>query len=75
VAALQQVNRSILAEATISFLGLGVKPPTPTWGNLLMDAQNQLWTAPWLALFPGLAITATVLAIYSLGAGSARIAR
>lgn len=75
VAALAQVNRAILAETTISFLGLGVKPPTPTWGNLLMDAQNQLWTAPWLGIAPGLAITATLLAIYSLGAGRVHVVR
>jgi peptide/nickel transport system permease protein len=75
VVTLIQVNRAILAETTISFLGLGIKPPTPSWGNLLMDAQNQLWTAPWLGLAPGLAITLTLLAVYSLGADRARLPR
>lgn len=67
VASLAQLNRAILAEATISFLGIGVKPPEPTWGNLLIGAQDYLWTAPWLAIAPGVAITATLLAIFALG--------
>lgn len=71
VAALVQLSRAILAEATISFLGLGIQPPEPTWGNLLIGAQDYLYTAPWLAIAPGLAITLTLLAIYSLGMGRA----
>lgn len=67
VASLTQLNRAILTEATISFLGMGVKPPDPTWGNLLIGAQDYLWTAPWLAIAPGVAITATLLAIFALG--------
>lgn len=67
VAALVQLNRAVLAEATISFLGLGIQPPDPTWGNLLIGAQVYLYTAPWLAVAPGLAITLTLLAVYSLG--------
>ena len=67
VAALAQVNRSIVAEATISFLGMGIKPPAPTWGNLLIGAQDYLWTAPWLAIAPGVALTTTMLAIFMLG--------
>jgi len=67
VATLVQLNRSILAEATISFLGLGIQPPAPTWGNLLIGAQDFLYTAPWLAIAPGLAITLTLLIIYRLG--------
>ena len=67
VAALAQVNRSIMAEATISFLGMGIKPPAPTWGNLLIGAQDYLWTAPWLAVAPGIALTVTMLAIFLLG--------
>jgi peptide/nickel transport system permease protein len=69
VTGLVQLSRSILAEATISFLGFGVQPPTPTWGNLLIGAQNYVYTAPWLALAPGLAITGTLLAISTLGIG------
>lgn len=67
VASLAQLNRAILTEATISFLGMGVKPPEPTWGNLLIGGQNYLWTAPWLAIVPGVAITITLLAIFKLG--------
>lgn len=67
VAAISQTNRSILAEATISFLGMGIKPPAPTWGNLLIGAQDYLWTAPWLAIAPGVAITTTMLALFKLG--------
>jgi peptide/nickel transport system permease protein len=70
VASLTQLNRAILTEATISFLGMGVKPPEPTWGNLLIGAQNYLWTAPWLAVVPGVAITVTLLAIFKLGDGA-----
>jgi len=69
VAGLVQLSRSILAEATISFLGFGVQPPTPTWGSLLIGAQNYVYTGPWLALAPGLAITGTLLAISRLGIG------
>ncbi|MDQ6673252.1 MAG: ABC transporter permease [Chloroflexota bacterium] len=67
VAALIQLNRAIITEATISFLGMGVQPPEPTWGNLLIGAQNFLYSAPWLAIEPGLAITLTLLAVYMLG--------
>ncbi len=69
VARLTQLSRSILAEATISFLGFGIQPPVPTWGNLLIGAQNYVYTAPWLALAPGLAITGSLLAISTLGIG------
>jgi peptide/nickel transport system permease protein len=69
VSGLVQLSRSILAEATISFLGFGVQPPAPTWGNLLMGAQNYVYTAPWLALAPGLAITGTLLVVSGLGVG------
>jgi peptide/nickel transport system permease protein len=71
VIGLVQLSRSILAEATVSFLGFGVQPPAPTWGNLLMDAQTAVFTAPWLAIAPGLAITLTLIALASLGLGTA----
>jgi peptide/nickel transport system permease protein len=64
VAGLTQVNRCILAEATASYLGVGIKPPTPTWGSMLVGAQDYLWTAPWLALAPGLAITLTIFTVH-----------
>ncbi len=66
VAVLIQISRAILTEATISFLGLGIQPPAPTWGNMLIGAQDFLLTAPWLALAPGLAITITLLLVASL---------
>ncbi len=66
VAILIQLSRAILTEATISFLGLGIQPPAPTWGNMLIGAQDFLLTAPWLALAPGLAITCTLLIVASL---------
>lgn len=67
VATLAQVSRSIVAEATISFLGMGIQPPEPTWGNLLIGAQDYLWAAPWLAIAPGVVLTLTLLALFALG--------
>jgi peptide/nickel transport system permease protein len=67
VAWLVQFSRAILAEATVSFLGFGIAPPTPTWGNLLVGAQHYAYTAPWLAIAPGVAITATLLWLHALG--------
>ncbi|MGQ0639659.1 MAG: ABC transporter permease [Gemmatimonadaceae bacterium] len=67
VAATLAVGRGILLESTLSFFGVGVQPPTASWGNMLYQAQSTMTTAPWLALFPGLMIFATVAAINSLG--------
>lgn len=58
---------AIIAEAGLSFLGLGVKPPTPTWGIMLSGAQQYITTAWWYSLFPGLAIMVTVLGYNLLG--------
>ncbi len=69
VSATLGVANAILAEAYISFLGLGVQPPTATWGNMLDDANNYMDTAPWLWFFPGLLILLTVLSINFLGDG------
>ncbi|MBN1991954.1 MAG: ABC transporter permease [Anaerolineae bacterium] len=69
VAATLGVANAILAEAYISFLGLGVQPPTATWGNMLDGASNYLESAPWLWFFPGLLILLTVLSINFLGDG------
>lgn len=55
------LGRMIIIEAGLSFLGLGVPPPTPTWGGLLSDGKVHLYTAWWVVTFPGLAITLTVL--------------
>ena len=69
VAATLGVANAILAEAYISFVGLGVHPPTATWGNMLDGANNYLESAPWLWFFPGLLILMTVLSINFLGDG------
>lgn len=60
---------AIRVEANLSFLGLGVPPPTPTWGNMIRTGVAHLTNAPWLSLFPGLAILITVLAFNMLGDG------
>jgi peptide/nickel transport system permease protein len=60
---------NLIAEATISYLGLGIKPPLPSWGNMLTEAQNYLIKAPYLAIFPGMLILITVLCVNLLGDG------
>ncbi|AYG57671.1 ABC transporter permease [Rhizobium jaguaris] len=64
-----QLGLAILTEAGLSFLGLGVPPPAPTWGRMLADAQTYLGLAPWLAILPGLAIALSVLGFNMLGDG------
>lgn len=64
-----EVARVILMESALSFLGLGVPPPTPTWGRMLAEGRDYLTTAGWIAVFPGLAIMFTVLGINFLGDG------
>ena len=61
------VAQAVLTESALSYLGLGVQPPTPSWGNMLSDAQSYVFTAPLLAMWPGLAILLTVLAFNFLG--------
>jgi peptide/nickel transport system permease protein len=63
------ISTAILAEATLSFLGLGPRPPTATWGAMISDGTSVLQNAPWVVLFPGLAITLTVLGFSLLGDG------
>ena len=63
------VGMAIIIESSLSFLGLGVSPPTPTWGNMLQDSQDTMATKPWLTIFPGLAILLTVLCINFVGDG------
>ena len=60
---------AILAEAALSFLGLGIQPPFPSWGSMLSDARDNIRAVPWLAAFPGLAIFFTVLGLNLLGDG------
>lgn len=69
VAATIAVGQAILAESTISYFGLGIQPPVASWGNMLQNAQEYLWSTPWLALYPGGAILLTVLSINMLGDG------
>lgn len=63
------VANAILSEAYVSFLGVGVKPPTATWGNMLNGAYQYIESAPWLWIFPGLLIVLTVLSINFIGDG------
>ena len=63
------VAAAILTESVLSFLGYGIQPPTPTWGNLLDAAKNLAVSAPWLIIFPGIAILITVLCVNFLGDG------
>src|SRR3972149_4101856 len=58
----------VVAEAALSYLGLGVQPPTASWGSMLADGRNYLYTSWWLSTFPGIAIFLTVLSINVLGA-------
>ena len=64
-----EVARVILMESALSFLGLGVPPPTPTWGRMLAEGRDYLTVAGWIAIFPGIAILVTVLGINFLGDG------
>ena len=63
------VASAILLESSLSFLGLGVLPPTPSWGNILTEGQNNIINAWWLSLFPGIAIVLTALGYNLLGEG------
>ncbi|MFN4283988.1 MAG: ABC transporter permease [Alphaproteobacteria bacterium] len=69
VATTLSVGNVILLESVLSFLGLGVQPPAASWGNMLTNAQETIWTAPLLAVYPGLLIFATVIAFNFLGDG------
>jgi peptide/nickel transport system permease protein len=67
VAAALGVGSALLTESALSFLGLGIQPPAASWGNMLSNAQTYLFSYPWLALYPGLMIVLTVLAVNLLG--------
>jgi peptide/nickel transport system permease protein len=68
VAATLAVGNVILLEAGLSYLGVGgVRPPTPSWGSMIYEGKSVLVTAPWLSIFPGLAILVTVLAVNLIG--------
>ena len=69
VSATLNVAHAILAESYISFLGYGIQPPTPSWGNMLDNAQSYLTSAPWLAILPGTMIALAVTSFNFLGDG------
>jgi peptide/nickel transport system permease protein len=60
---------AVLAEASLSYLGLGTQPPTPSWGGMLQEARDVLFVAPWMAIWPGLAIAIAVLGLNLMGDG------
>lgn len=62
-------SQAILIEASLSYLGLGAQPPTPSWGNMLNEGRTYLETAPWISVFPGIAIMLAVLAFNLMGDG------
>ena len=66
------LSNAILAEAAMSYLGLGIQPPLPSWGRMLSESQNFLINAPWCALAPGFFIMLTVIAFHCLGEGLRR---
>lgn len=69
VAATLGVGAAIMAEAALSFVGLGAQPPIPSWGAMVAEGRDLLRTAPWVSLFPGLAIGVVVLGVNLLGDG------
>jgi peptide/nickel transport system permease protein len=69
VSATLGVGFAILTESAVSYLGLGIQPPTPSWGNMLQNAQQYVWTSPSLAVLPGIVITLIVLAYNFVGDG------
>jgi len=69
VEATLEVGYAIMIESGLSFLGFGIMPPTPSWGNLLSNAQQHLIEYPWLAIFPGLMIFFTIISINYIGDG------
>ena len=69
MAATLGIGGAIMAEAALSFVGLGAQPPTPSWGAMVADGRDLLRAAPWVSLFPGVAIGLTVLGVNLLGDG------
>lgn len=63
------IGGAILSEASLSFLGLGTQPPTPSWGAMLSGGRDYIWEAPWLTFYPGIAIFVTILSLNLLGDG------
>ncbi|MDD5617886.1 MAG: ABC transporter permease [Candidatus Omnitrophica bacterium] len=69
VSAILGIAAAILVESSLSFLGIGIQPPTPSWGNILSDAKSSLGIAWWLSVFPGLAIFITIISYNLVGEG------
>jgi peptide/nickel transport system permease protein len=69
VEATLEMGYAIMEEAGLSFLGFGIQPPTPSWGNLLNSAWEHMIKHPWLAIFPGLMIFLTIISINYIGDG------
>ena len=63
------IGNVMLLEAGLSFLGVGVRPPVASWGNMIADGRDQLVAAPWTTVFPGLAIAVVVMALNAVGDG------
>ena len=66
------LSNAVLAESTMSYLGLGIQPPIPSWGRMLAESQTYLLNAPWCALAPGIMIMLTILAFHYIGEGLSR---
>jgi peptide/nickel transport system permease protein len=64
-----ELGYAIIEESGLSFLGFGIQPPTPSWGNLLSNAQENFLRYPWLAIFPGLMIFVTIISVNYIGDG------
>jgi peptide/nickel transport system permease protein len=69
VIATQQVGAMMIAESSLTFLGLGIPPTVPSWGAMIADGRSYVAIAPWISMVPGLALTTTVLAVYFFGDG------
>ena len=66
VSATLAVANLMLLEAGLSFIGVGVQPPTPSWGNMIAEGRDQILSAPWISVFPGIAITLVVMALHAV---------
>jgi ABC-type dipeptide/oligopeptide/nickel transport system permease subunit len=69
VSATLDIGNIILIEAGLSYLGLGLRPPTPTWGNMILEGKAAMFSAPWVVFAPGAALVVTVIAFNMLGDG------
>jgi ABC-type dipeptide/oligopeptide/nickel transport system permease subunit len=67
VAAMLATGDGIILEATLGFFGLGAQPPIPSWGGMMSNGTAQMFTAPWIIIFPGLTVAVAVIAINMLG--------